>query len=332
MTTLNGSMDGLFRVTVLLAGFLASAIPARAAPPCWLRDGAASGRTVWLLCQDGKILRSDDQGAKWQQQSLPSQVNLYAIAFLDARRGYVAGDNGTLLATEDGGANWKAVTLPTQERLTTIIFVGELGWVAGGGGVILHSSDGGRNWGAQASGVSQAIEELYFLDAQRGWAAGWIGTILRTTDGGRTWEQVRSSAILWSLSAIYFRDAKNGWAVGFAGQIVRSRDGGVSWEAQTSPVKSWLTSVAFDGSNRGWVAGDDALLMSADGGETWKPARVNELLFLIKLLPVSGSLWAIGQFGVLKQSGPDPTWKELEAFGARAPATEARPSVNDKTS
>lgn len=327
-------MDRLWRTLapVLLASFLSSAVPASAAPPCWLRDGSASGRTVWLLCQEGKILRSDDQGAKWQQQTLPSQVSLYAIAFLDARRGFVAGDRGTLLATEDGGSNWKPVSVATQERLTAIFFVGEMGWVAGGGGVILHSSDGGRNWRAQASGVSQALEDLYFVDAQHGWAAGWIGTILRTTDGGRTWEQVRSTAILWSLNAIYFRDAKNGWAVGFAGQIVRSRDGGVTWEAQTSTAKSWLTSVVFDSSNRGWIAGHDALLMSADGGESWKAVRLNELLFLTRLLPVNGSLWAIGQFGVLKQSGADAAWKELEAFAARAPASDSRPTANNKTS
>jgi photosystem II stability/assembly factor-like uncharacterized protein len=114
---------------------------------------------------------------------------------------------------------------------------------------------------------------------------------------------------------VYFRDANNGWIVGFSGQILRSRDGGVTWTAQASPVKSSLASILFDSSNRGWITADETLLTSQDGGETWKNvAGVDDQLFLCQLITVNGSPWAIGQLGVLRQTGPSSEWKKIESL------------------
>jgi photosystem II stability/assembly factor-like uncharacterized protein len=138
--------------------------------------------------------------------------------------------------------------------------------------------------------------------------------ILRTTDGGKTWQQVRTDAAQWSLMSVYFRDANNGWTVGFSGQIFRSRDGGVTWTAQTSPVRSSLSSVLFDSANHGWITADDTLLTSADGGESWKSVKIDGQLFLCQLITVDGSVWAIGQLGVLRQTGPSSAWKKIESL------------------
>lgn len=67
----------------------------------------------------------------WQTRRLPSEAKFRAIAFLDSRRGFVAGDGGAVLATEDGAETWRQVPLATQENLTSIHFVGGLGWLAG---------------------------------------------------------------------------------------------------------------------------------------------------------------------------------------------------------
>jgi len=179
--------------------------------------------------------------------------------------------------------------------------------------VILHSTDGGRTWARQKTGTTQTLETVFFLDASHGWVVGWAGTILRTGDAGKTWEKIVAEKASWSLTSVYFRDAKNGWMVGFAGQILRSRDGGATWQVETSPVRSWLTSVAFDGANRGWIAYDDGLLVSEDGGETWKTVPVGGRFFLAKLLAVNRSLWAIGQSVVLKSSD-GLKWSRIESL------------------
>jgi photosystem II stability/assembly factor-like uncharacterized protein len=126
---------------------------------------------------------------------------------------------------------------------------------------------------------------------------------------------VRSEAAQWSLTSVYFRDANNGWSVGFSGQILRSRDGGATWTAQTSPLKSSLTSILFDSSNRGWITADESLLVSEDGGESWKNVDgVDNQLFLCQLITVNGAPWAIGQLGVLRQTGPNSAWKKIESL------------------
>jgi photosystem II stability/assembly factor-like uncharacterized protein len=113
---------------------------------------------------------------------------------------------------------------------------------------------------------------------------------------------------------VYFRDANNGWTVGFGGQILRSHDGGATWTALTSPVRSSLSSILLDTSNRGWITADDSILTSEDGGESWKSVAIDDQLFLCQLITVNGSVWAVGQLGVLRQTGPGSAWKKIESL------------------
>ncbi len=280
---------------------------------CRFRDGAAPTASVaYVLCEPSTVMVTTDGGATWAARDTGAEGRLRAITFTDVNRGFVAGNGGLLLATEDGGKTWQVRQTGTTESLTDIEFVGQSGWISGYTGVLLHSGDGGRTWTRQTTGTSQSLESIFFLDAERGWAVGWAGTILRTANGGRNWEQIKTSAASWSLSSVYFRDAKNGWAVGFAGQILRSRDGGTTWDAQTSPVRSWLTCVLFDGSNRGWITVDDGFLVSEDGGESWRSLPVGKQAFLSKMVRVSDSIWALGQFQALKQADAKMAWQKIE--------------------
>jgi photosystem II stability/assembly factor-like uncharacterized protein len=282
---------------------------------CWLRDGVSPAKSVvYLLCAQGGLMVTTDAGTTWANRDIGAQGHLRNIEFSDVNHGFAVGDEGLLVATADGGKTWEVRKTGTTENLTAIQFVGQSGWVTGYDGVVLHSADAGLTWSLQTTNTKESLENLFFLDAERGWVVGWAGIILRTTDGGKTWQQARTDAAQWSLMSVYFRDANNGWTVGFSGQIMRSRDGGVTWTAQTSPVRSSLTSVLFDSSNRGWITADDSLLTSEDGGESWKNVSVGEKLFLCQLISVDGSPWAIGQLGVLRQTGPGSAWKRIESL------------------
>ncbi len=283
--------------------------------PCPIHRAATAGPFVWLLCDRNDLFVSGDEGLTWQTRHVPFDVKLRTITFLDSRRGFIAGDEGTLLATEDGGKTWRSVPLPTQENLTAIHFIGDSGWLAGWSGVIFHSADAGRTWEQQESGIRQGLEGIFFLDANHGWAVGWNAAMLRTSDGGRTWKKVSVPKTVFSLNSVFFRDVNSGWAVGFGGHILRSRDGGLTWQEQASPLRDWLKSVLFDNSGRGWIASDSALLVSEDG-ETWTPIHIDEPVFVSQVLAVKDSVWAIGQFGVLKQAGRDHKFTALATLPA----------------
>ncbi|MCS7316221.1 MAG: YCF48-related protein [Bryobacterales bacterium] len=309
-------MRKLLVAVLLFTGFLAHADLAS----CWIQDAASSGSLIWLLCQQGALLVSDDGGGKWRQVKLPAEGKLRAIELLSGGRGLAVGDGGTVLASEDGGRSWNRVSVPAREHLSAIHFVGERGWIAGWGGTILHSSDGGRSWVRQLTPVPYSLEAIYFVDERHGWAVGWTGAILRTTDGGQTWEPVRSTAASWSLSAVYFRDVNEGWAAGFGGQILHTTDGGRTWETQPSPVRDWLTSIQFDRTGRGWITTSNGFLVSEDGGRTWKQIRLEQPVFLRRVIEAGGSLWAIGPFGVLKQEPATLAWQSVELRTTPEPA------------
>ena len=154
---------------------------------------------------------------------------------------------------------------------------------------------------------------VFFLDTQNGWAVGWAGTALHTVDGGNKWQQVKIPGATWSLSSITFQDAKNGWIVGFAGQLFRTKDGGATWETKKTVLSSWFSSIGFDAAHRGWITTDDGFLMSADGGDTWKLQPTDGQLFLNKVLRGTGTTWALGPFGMIKQTGTGAAmqWKKI---------------------
>ncbi len=305
----------LFTVALLAAAEpLAAASPEAGSAPCWIQDAASVDAQVWLVCDRGGVLRSSDFGKTWTRFPITTQSHLRAVAFLDAKRGFIAGDDATLLGTTDGGATWTPVETPVKSDYREIYFHGELGWLTGYGGTMMHTADGGRTWLAQRTGTSQSIESIYFSDEDHGWAVGWGGTILRTTDGGMAWEEIRTPAAEWSLSGVYFRNAEEGWAVGMLGQILHSTDGGVTWEAIESGVKSWLRSVTIDEDGNGWITAENDILVTKDGGAHWQPAGKPGWVFLERFVRVNGELWAVGPFGIYRKAAGQDEWRE-DSFG-----------------
>jgi len=281
-------------------------------PTCTVQNAAVGGQRVILQCEEPRLLASQDQGTSWQPIPFPYDTTIRALQFLDANRGFMAGDDGLLLITEDGGRNWAKVSVPSKENLTDISFVGNEGWISGYNGLILHSSDGGKTWSAQTTGVTQTLESVYFADASHGWAVGWIGTIIRTADGGASWKEaqdITGAEVTWSLNAVYFRDLQNGWAVGFNGQMLRSKDGGANWATLKSPVRATLTSLLFDKGGVGYIAAGSDLLISKDGGESWSGIEIEDPVFLSHVMNVNDSIWAVGEFGILTLK--DQKWRRL---------------------
>jgi photosystem II stability/assembly factor-like uncharacterized protein len=279
---------------------------------CNMRDAALPTNSItYVLCEQGILLVTNDEGATWAQRKITSKGALRAVAFLDVNRGTTVGDGGAIVATEDAGRTWTPRESGTTENLTDIQMVGEEGWIAGYDGVILHTADGGKTWSKQNPGVALSLEALFFLDAQNGWAVGWAGTVLHTVDGGKKWQLVKIPGASWSLSSITFQDANNGWIAGFAGQLFRTKNGGATWEAKKCGYSGWLTSIGFDSAKRGWITTDNGFLLSEDGGETWKLQPTESQLFLNKVLRNTGITWALGPFGLLKQTAGGTQWKKI---------------------
>ena len=53
----------------------------------------------------GTVIRTEDGGQTWSQQSPNAQFRLNAVYFVDGLRGWVVGDNGTIRHTARGGVH-----------------------------------------------------------------------------------------------------------------------------------------------------------------------------------------------------------------------------------
>jgi photosystem II stability/assembly factor-like uncharacterized protein len=75
-------------------------------PTCSVQNAAVAGQRVVLQCEEPQLLVSQDQGTSWQPIPFAYDTTIRALQFVDASRGFMAGDDGLLLASGDGGRTW----------------------------------------------------------------------------------------------------------------------------------------------------------------------------------------------------------------------------------
>ncbi|MCL4474058.1 MAG: Ig-like domain-containing protein [Actinobacteria bacterium] len=80
---------------------------------------------------DGKVYKTTDGGATWNNTSLSTTHVMSAVSFMDANNGYVVGGEGRLFRTTDGGANWTLESTGTGVRLYSLSTVPST-WSASG--------------------------------------------------------------------------------------------------------------------------------------------------------------------------------------------------------
>jgi photosystem II stability/assembly factor-like uncharacterized protein len=109
-----------------------------------------AGSRLVAVGEYGDIVLSDDDGKTWRQaKSVPTQVTLTAVAFVDDKTG----------------------------------------WAVGHDTVILHTTDGGETWAKQFGGgeSDNALLTIAFWDPNHGLAMGAFNFTAETKDGGKTW-------------------------------------------------------------------------------------------------------------------------------------------------
>ncbi|HJQ32285.1 MAG TPA: YCF48-related protein [Pyrinomonadaceae bacterium] len=200
----------------------------------------------WVYGEMGALFYTQDGGATWTRQRVPTRHLLLGGSFFDAQTGWLSGGGLTVLRTTDGGSTWRTglVFLPADAqfpqkkdekepqhfpvppvepasggRLNAIYFANTgRGWAVGSRGRIISTADGGATWRPQASGVDDDLFDVKFFDESEGWAVGGGGAMLHTRDGGRTWADERR-VTTHALERLFLVGRK-AWAVGFGGTAV----------------------------------------------------------------------------------------------------------------
>lgn len=169
------------------------------------------------------ILVTDDGGYNWNPQyfGVNDSSGIYALKFLNGRRGWAVGQN-VILRTDDGGEHWLEQSY-LDKYFFGVEFVNEhVGWVVGGAGTLLHTTNGGETWVSKQLPTKYKglwLSSVRFVSSMRGWIAGDNGVILATSDGGDNWEleNAGNSNFLRGLTIA----GENIFAVGNEGAILR---------------------------------------------------------------------------------------------------------------
>jgi photosystem II stability/assembly factor-like uncharacterized protein len=157
-------------------------------------------------------------------------------------------------------------------------------------------------WQTQTSGVTAGLRGIHAVDVHVAWASGTGGTVLRTQDGGFHWYRCTTppAADQLDFRAVWAWDARTALAMssgpGALSRLFRTTDGCRTWkliftnpDAVDAKYPGFWDGLIFPATQYGIIYGDPVagptrnqsgdrelalpLLVSHDGGLTWKPGQ-----------------------------------------------------------
>ena len=214
----------------------------------------------------GIILTSDDNGKIWKQSSTPTSVNLTALRFVDAQRGWAVGHMGLILHTEDGGLSWQKQLDGVEAARLAVDAVRDSGDKRA-----IRQADY-----LVSDGPDKPFFDIYMDPQGRGFVIGAFNLIFYTDDGGKHW-QYWSPRMKNPFGLHLYGITRLGddyLIAGEQGLILRSQDNGEHFEALETPYEgSWFGILASrEGTLLVYGLRGNAYV-SLDGGETWEPSE-----------------------------------------------------------
>lgn len=241
--------------------------------------------------------------------------------------GVAVGAGGAISESKDGGKTWKAVAQsPTTLAFLSVAKRGTHSIAVGQSGVVAIVQDG--KWQTVDAGSKARLLSVDVNSSGLAIAGGQFGTVLKSADGGKTWA---SSAPDWSLLAladhfgtgeptIYAANVTESGQITIAGEfgvMMRSDDGGANWRVvrtidPKAPTLHAMHLVDAGKGNSYAVGQSGALLISADGGETWTQCDIaTKLNFLGVAASSTGQVVVTGMRVMYRSQNNGMSWEPV---------------------
>jgi hypothetical protein len=172
-----------------------------------------------------------------------------------------------LIRSGDGGKTWVQLSRQRESDFHTLATT-KSGIVAYDG--TLRTSTDGQVWRTIAAGFAPAVlagspySDTVLATTRDG--------VQRSTDGGATWALDKSSPIIQFAA---FASAREAVGVAPDGTVHYSPDAGATWSRRgqiAGQVQAVAATGGSDGNPRIWAATSAGLVVSTDGGVTFRPA------------------------------------------------------------
>ena len=263
--------------------------------------------TGYVVTASGYCFKTTDRGKSWLKSEVIKNVRLESLYFTDGQTGWTCGHNGSIFKTTDGGKSWLDHSIGDENAIFFDIEMisANKGLTVGMrpsknsrlSSLVLRTGDGGKSWekidkmGLACSEVRQSKsgKKLFVLA---------MGLLNISNDEGETWESV--GTFDGSPARTFSMFGSIGIMAGTKGACAYTNDSGKTWYEKRQDENSFFfTSVLLD-EKRGYIAGRyGTMLITADGGLSWKQEVVPLELSILDLSYIDGYLFAVGGDGLV---------------------------------
>jgi photosystem II stability/assembly factor-like uncharacterized protein len=233
----------------------------------------------WVAGRPGILLHTRDGGDSWE--SVPLSPKLPGAPLMMTALGpdtaEMSTDIGAIYRTEDGGRNWKAMVEGAVGVIRNISRdpSGRYVAVSSRGNFYSTWEPGQREWSPHNRNSSRRLQNMGFDKTGHLWLIARGGQV-QFADPEAEFEQdedVWQEAITpefatsWGLLDMAYRTENEVWVTGGSANLLCSPDGGQTWYKARSVenVPSNFYRVVFLGENRGFVLGQDGVLLRYKG-------------------------------------------------------------------
>ncbi|MDO8425548.1 MAG: YCF48-related protein [bacterium] len=243
-----------------------------------------SASEAYVVGENGKIVKSTDNGATWTEQTSGETVQWEGVHCASSGNCWAVGASGKIRKTSDGGTTWTAVTKPSGISGTIgAVFMQDANivWIGGTDAKLFKTTDGGTAWAQSTDGFTTSAEivEIAFASTTVGYVVVTDGAngnnAFVTTNGGTSWSgsEALDNVAPFGVAVV---DANTAYVAGASGKISKTTNGGGAWTAQTSGIANSIQDIHCINTSTCWavysaVDANDLVgyLYTADGGTTW---------------------------------------------------------------
>jgi photosystem II stability/assembly factor-like uncharacterized protein len=291
-----------------------------------LRIDPSNHEIVYAGTTEG-LWKSADGGLSWRRMTRANVIINDVV--IDPRRPehlLLATDRGGVLASNDGGASFTASNRGFTHRQVaavavdradgSVIFAGLLNDKEFGG--VYVSRDRGQSWQQTSDGLDGRDVLVLEQAANRTWVAGTDRGIFLLRPNSSRWVPVnrlmgndaRAGEIKTRVTGLEVRGEK--WLAATGLGLLISSDSGVTWRKLELPGIDTAIGVAAADRMR-LVAGHNAIVVSANAGESWLAPIPFHAGSVINSAAVesSGNLWVAAPEGVFLSSDMGDSWKRM---------------------
>ncbi len=256
---------------VLSAAEPLPAISATKADKTLLTDIEFNGDKLVAVGKHGTVITSAD-AKTWQQATVPTQVLLTAVNFIDSQQGWACGHDATIINTTDGGEKWQLqhVKESLDKPCLDILFnTKQHGFAVGAYGMFYETFDGGLNWN------KRFLDSLLFAEDR-----DYLNDLKETDPQGY---EAETASILPHFNRIFKADNKL-MLVGEMGLLAHSVDNGKTWQRDEEIYPGSFFAYAQNTQGEELVAGLRGNIFTRTAQTNWqhihndKTATVNSIL------------------------------------------------------